>query len=505
MNGGRHAGSERRYLRLWGSSYRLALDRPYSCPDPRLPLPSSLLDPRHLSGPVALPSSSPDFSLSLTYDTTVCNAFSLTVSRTDKAHCAAVEAAIEPSADAGLSAWIKARLGPDSFIVQVDGAERRMQDSPTRYRGECEYEFEFRLANAGPVWVNVTHANQDFNAFREDNIVAGTRHRPELLMTSLTAVPLELDICAPTCAMHYAPRLGFSLPPTFPPSRSALEPTLPSCAARARAGTLRGSYLPTRPVDQLYPPFALPYSYYPSTHSRTSSGYDAFVPAECAWAHAGLRFADHAPCVAREKKRVLFVGDSHARAAFDIVAVRLEGEGAVASTSVKLDVRNATVGRLFMEFLWDPFLVLPMTCELIDGFDAIVVSAGTHMAAFNCPTTSEFVSFFEARLAAIPALVEQCPSSATSTPPKLVLLNMPVQHQHLHDHDCRTGPRLAHWNGELSRVARREGWQVVDVEMYSRPNAIDQRIMDGIHYWTLDAAEPVADDLIDRLEICAGA
>jgi len=405
---------------------------------------------------------------------------------------------------------------------------------------------------------------QDYNAFREDNIVAGTRHRPELLMTSLTAVPLELDICAPTCATHYAPRLGFSLPPAFPLSRTALQPgpNLPSCGARARAGTLGGAYLPTRPIDQLYPPFSLPYSYHPSTHSRTSTGYNAFVPAECAWTHAGTRFADHAPCVAREdKQRVLFVGDSHARAAFDIVTVRLEGEGAVASSSVKLEVRNATVGSLFMvrrppsldllAFVRggtdvetacrssfgasssprpdfprtirltrsslarrDPFLVLPLSCELVDGLDAIVVSAvrpplraralppradlvlyraqGTHMAAFNCPATSEFVSFFEARLAAIPALVEQCrrssspssspsSSSTASAPPKLVLLNMPVQHQLLHDHDCRTGPRLSHWNGVLGRVARKEGWQVVDVEMYSRPNAIDQRIMDGIH------------------------
>lgn len=171
-------------------------------------------------------------------------------------------------------------------------------------------------------------------------------------MASLTAVPLELDICAPTCETHYAPRLGFSLPTTFPSSPTpALEPTLdlPSCGARARAGTLRGSYIPTRPVDQLYPPFALPYSYHPSTHSRTSTGYDAFVPAECAWSHAGTRFADHAACVERERRRrVLFIGDSHARAAFDIVAVRLEGEGTVASTSAKLEVRNVTVGSVFM-------------------------------------------------------------------------------------------------------------------------------------------------------------
>ena len=134
-------GQQRQEIRLTGTSeqYRLALERQYTCPNPRLALPTSLLDPRHLSAPVPLPSTSPDFSLTLTYDTTVCNAFSLTISRTDKAHCAAVEASIEPSADPALSTWIKERLGPDSFIVQVDGAERRMDHTPTRYVGACEY------------------------------------------------------------------------------------------------------------------------------------------------------------------------------------------------------------------------------------------------------------------------------------------------------------------------------------------------------------------------------
>ncbi|TNY20395.1 hypothetical protein DMC30DRAFT_352404 [Rhodotorula diobovata] len=499
-------GQQRQEIRLTGTSeqYRLALERQYTCPNPRLALPTSLLDPRHLSAPVPLPSTSPDFSLTLTYDTTVCNAFSLTISRTDKAHCAAVEASIEPSADPALSTWIKERLGPDSFIVQVDGAERRMDHTPTRYVGACEYAFEFRLANAGPVWVNVTHANQNYEAFREDNLVAGTRHRPELLMTPLVAVPLQLDVCSPSCPTHYAPRLGASSPASYPlaPSTSTSSAP-PPCGPRARAGTLTGSYIPTPPIDQLYPPFAVPLTFHLATHSRTSTGYDAFVPSQCAWMHAGVRFADHAPCTRRDE-RVLFLGDSHGRAAFDVVKVRLEGGGAVASSSVKMEMRNATIGNLFMVRALtrrDPFLIKPLTCELVGTFDALVVSAGTHSAAFDCPTTSKFLSYFSARLSSLSDLLRTCrPPSAA--PGRLVFLTMPVQHQHLHDHDCRTGPRVSYWNAELARIARAGGWEVVDVEEYSKPNAVDQRIMDGIHYLMLDAAEPIADDLIDRLEIC---
>ncbi|GAA6048682.1 hypothetical protein JCM3770_002018 [Rhodotorula araucariae] len=471
------------------------LQREYTCPDPHLAVPSSLLSPRHISAPIALPSTSADFSVTLTYDTHVCNAFTLSISRLDKAHCAAVEAAITPSANVALSDWIRTNLGPDAFIIQVDGAERRMEDTPTRYAGACDYEFEFRMNNAGPVWVNVTHSNEDYHGFREVPVVPGTRERPPLLMRALVASPVELGICDARCPTHYAPRLGFSVPATVPPAEGA---SLPSCSERARAGTLSGSYIPTRAVDQLYPPFALPMSFYPS-QTRTSTGYDAFVPAECAWDHAGLRFRDHGACTRRER-RVLFVGDSHARAVFDITAVRLEGAGQVASSSLKMNERNATIGGLFMEFFWDPFLLIPLTCELVEGFDAIVVSAGTHTAAFACPTTSDFVSVFAEKLAALPALLQRCSPSKPLA--KLIFLTMPVQHQHLHDHDCRTGPRLSYWNRELTRVARREGWEVVDVEGYSRPNAVDQRIMDGIHYLALDAAEPVVDDFIDRLGIC---
>ncbi|BGP51799.1 hypothetical protein JCM10450v2_007755 [Rhodotorula kratochvilovae] len=485
---------------LWFSPYELALQRQYACPNPHLAIPSSLLTPRHLSAPIALPSTSPDFALSLAYDTRVCNAFTLSISRLDKAHCAAVEAAITPSEDPALSEWIRTSLGPDAFIIQVDGAERRMEDTPTRYAGNCEYAFDFRLNNAGPAWVNVTHSNEDYHGFREVSAVPGERQRPPLLMRALVAAPLELNLCDARCQTHYAPRLGFAVPPSVPPAAPAAEEgaALPNCRERARDGTLGGSYLPTRAVDQLYPPFALPVSFSP-TQTRTSTGYSAFVPAQCAWDHAGLRFRDHQACTRRER-RVLFIGDSHGRAVFDITKVRLEGEGQVASSSLKMEERNASIGALFMEFHWDPFLLIPLTCELVEGFDAIVVSAGTHTAAFACPTTSDFVSTFEAKLAAFPALLQRC---SPSTPPaKLVFLTMPVQHQHLHDHDCRTGPRVSHWNRELTRVAKREGWEVVDVEGYSRPNAVDQRIMDGIHYLALDAAEPVADDFIDRLGIC---
>jgi hypothetical protein len=50
--------------------------------------------------------------------------------------------------------WIKESLGPDAFLVQVEGAERRVEEVPSRYLGGCEYEFGFELRNAGRVWIS---------------------------------------------------------------------------------------------------------------------------------------------------------------------------------------------------------------------------------------------------------------------------------------------------------------------------------------------------------------
>lgn len=53
--------------------------------------------------------------------------------------------------------WIR-KLGPDTFQLRVDGAERFVVDEPSRYDPErCEYYFDFPLSNSGAVWLNGIH------------------------------------------------------------------------------------------------------------------------------------------------------------------------------------------------------------------------------------------------------------------------------------------------------------------------------------------------------------
>ncbi|BGP43529.1 hypothetical protein JCM10449v2_007564 [Rhodotorula kratochvilovae] len=463
---------------------------------------SPKLDPQHRSKPIPLPSASPAFALSLVHDTAVCNAFELTISRTNKSRCLSAEADIEPSQDPPLSSWIKEHLGPDAFNIQLDGAERRAEMVPTRYLGECEYLFRFRLNNAGRIWMNVTLMHEDYEGFKEIEAEEGSRPRPKLLMQPLVETPLELNLCSDACTPFVPPRLGTSARephglPTSPAANGSRLAALPDCSTLPPLRSPLGHYIPSNPHDLIYPPLPLPVA-----HSRPMAGLYTFVPSSCTWDHDGLRFRNHASCLEKEHSAFL-LGDSHARAVFDIVKHRLEGNDSVEDKSMKANSKHAQVGNLYLEFMWDPFLRADVDCDFMRKFDSITISTGSHEACWNCPSTSSWLASLSDFFSTWPARVAACHArSARPKEPRYFFLNIPATHPQLHNHDCRTGPRIAYWNEKAAEMAREHGWEVVDVEGYSKPGAIDTVYGDGVHYLGLDAAEPVVDDYLDRLGIC---
>lgn len=340
------------------------------CPDPRLAVPPSLDDPRHRSKRIDLPSASPDFSLSLVHDTRTCNAFELTIIRTGETRCAQMESEVEPSKDPELSAWVRDRLGPDTFNVQLDGAERRAEMVPTEYLGGCEYLFRFRLNNAGRLWLNVSllyevrapggsflrqplreltsplHA-QDYEGFKEIEAERGSRPRPRLLMQRLVPQPLELNLCSDACIPYVPPRLGepetqpYGLP-TSAETTDALLAARPDCSTLDPLRTPLGHWVPSNPHDLVYPPLPVPVK-----HSRPMAGLYSFVPSFCTWDHDGLRFRDHSSCVEREHA-AFFLGDSHARGVYDVVKHRLGGNDSVEDKSMKADSKRGKVDNLYL-------------------------------------------------------------------------------------------------------------------------------------------------------------
>jgi hypothetical protein len=60
------------------------------------------------------------------------------------------------SDDTRLQSMLVDEAGPDVFHVRVDGAERAAMSRGV-YEGQCRYRFDFRLRNAGRVWLSAWH------------------------------------------------------------------------------------------------------------------------------------------------------------------------------------------------------------------------------------------------------------------------------------------------------------------------------------------------------------
>lgn len=162
---------------------------------------------------------------------------------------------------------------------------------------------------------------QNFNYFNET-----MKGYAELLWRPMLSTPVELSICSTTCLPHQPPLLSKTFIKYPPPAPGVDKLQLPPCSG---AQPVRGGYLPSNRHDTIYPPFALPQHGY-----RFVAGHYDFVPEGCAWNHAGLRFRDHEPCT-RQPRRVLVMGDSHGRVAYDSMVHRLSGQQTINLDSVR--------------------------------------------------------------------------------------------------------------------------------------------------------------------------
>lgn len=142
---------------------RLAVFSPERvCPRPSLPRPSqSLADPSDLGPAVTLPSISSNFTLSYAPSLSTCNSFRLVISRTDPTACRSAFDAIIPSNDTAVNDLVTGSIGPDSFMLTINGPERMVLERPSSYNeGACAYSFDVRLVAAGPVTLDVVWLTQ---------------------------------------------------------------------------------------------------------------------------------------------------------------------------------------------------------------------------------------------------------------------------------------------------------------------------------------------------------
>lgn len=169
---------------------------------------------------------------------------------------------------------------------------------------------------------------------------------------SLLPRAVQLNICSSACPLYVAP-----LPNTdsivYDPFHAG-DPVPEQMLACTGPDPIPGVYVATNLHSVLHPPVALPMS-----ETRPSAGLYTFVPTGCTFQHDGLRFRNHGSCL-EMKERVLFIGDSHARAAYDALLHRLGGNDTVVQVSEKIQTKSGDLNNLHM------VRIKPLTSVVVD-------------------------------------------------------------------------------------------------------------------------------------------
>lgn len=315
------------------------------CPSPHETRPPAIDHSQQTCQP--LPSTDPEFALELCHDTRICNSFTFKVRRADEEACRTAEAHEDPSLEPRLNSWIRKTRGPEAFLIRTDGAQR-YASTWSDYHGNCSYSFDVQLKNAGHVFLQAWHTFsvchratqrnfrtnstglQRYEAFSETN-----SSWPEMMLKPLFSSPVVLSICQDACREALADlaepdKKMLSYPEAAP------QISLPECSG---PGPVHGAYVPVNPLDLMYPPASIPLA----PNGEQMAGRWKFVPEDCRWTHAGLRYRDPKPCTER-KKSLLFFGDSHGRVLFDTMAHRLQGIKAWLEESVRFDLVSRCYG-----------------------------------------------------------------------------------------------------------------------------------------------------------------
>ncbi|KAK4047434.1 hypothetical protein OIO90_006179 [Microbotryomycetes sp. JL221] len=454
------------------------------------------------------------------------------------------------SRNKALDHHVKTRVGPDTILLQIDGAQRLAIDNPTLFDQEaCTYTFDIQLTNPGMFWVNMTLVNQDFQGIKDVDAVPKSRPQPAMTLTPIVHEPVAFDICATHCSSH-VPRRDSPLAQVDLHSGKAShhEPPFPPTCRISTPYT--GSYVLNNLLNVLYPKQALALSEPGrASHTRATNGFYTFIPNSCIWPHSHLRDTNQdnqelilSKCIDKKKRtdrkgwKSLTIGDSHARTVHDVAIARLKGDRGTVMTSPK-GSKKETIRDVYMEYVWDPYLETKPTCERFGGFDAITLSFGTHHLRQDCSHTTTYLSHLINVIHEWSTVLESCRTSH----PRFIIMTIPPMHPQLHNHDCRTDPRISLWNRLLKQVIKhpqhrklsdvepldlllndismnnqtiarakqimsvardQPSWKVVDFNTLSKPIAIDTDLIDGVHFLKTDAIDVVTDDWLGRTGLC---
>ena len=181
---------------------------------------------------------------------------------------------------------------------------------------------------------------QDYDGFYELHANQSDHLNPTI--NHFLRRPLQLNLCDSTCLPYVSPLLSadpYVFDTRHPHQLTTQAKVMPACTG---ADPIPGSYVASSLPSILFPPVSLP-----MTESRPTAGLYDFVPTDCSFQHDVLRFRNHNSCL-EKKEGILFIGDSHARAAYDALLHRLSGDDTVVQLSEKIPAKSADLGNLHL-------------------------------------------------------------------------------------------------------------------------------------------------------------
>ncbi|KZV92120.1 hypothetical protein EXIGLDRAFT_82873 [Exidia glandulosa HHB12029] len=293
------------------------------------------------------------------------------IERPDKQACSQTDK-ILASTDPTIDAMLKAK-GPDFFHIQFDGEQRFVIETDVEYLGHCTYRYPFRLATAAPLNVSIWWPFKDYRAAIETE---------ELILQYDRALPVldgvyQMLYPDPSAASAACPPVGAvaSNPAWRSPALASYLDALPPCS----------TYEPTPGV------------YVRAHHSEpVESTLQRYVyqPTGCRWTNPVVYGAT--PEVTQrgfQPRKVLFLGDSHARYAYDILMDAYTGnwKDFISAPAMKKLEKSEELGPATFDFAWEPVLGenrIQLNCSTVAKYDTVVLGGGQHNAV-HIPTEKD--------------------------------------------------------------------------------------------------------------------
>lgn len=365
---------------LWGSSSSEGLHsykslsfvlRSDTCPNPLVPLPKNEAVRNPVCSSLPTDPHAGGVQVDLCLSSTVPNYGWFQIERTDKEACAQTDS-ITTSHDPEWDTMLRAK-GPDFFHIEFDGEQRWATEVDVEYLGHCTYRYPFRLASAAPFNVSIWWPFQNYRAAIETSELALQYDRALPVLDGVYQMvypyPPQAQACPPVGA--FASDHAWHMPAV-----DAYMETLPECS----------SFTPTPGV------------YLKAHHSEpvdaTFQGY-VYQPVGCWWTNPLVYGAPPEHTQGGFKPRnMLFIGDSHARYVYDLLAYAYNGdwEKFMMAPAMKNLEKSETFGPTKLDFIWEPVLLelrVKLNCTTAAAYDTIVLGAGQHNA-IHTPDNDHF-------------------------------------------------------------------------------------------------------------------